>query len=353
MNCHDATARFSDLRDDRLSGVQRSELEGHLAICPACRQEWVRFQETVEALHGLGAVEPRPGFAARVREQIERPPWSRRLARRLFTPWKIKLPLEAAALVLLAVGTVFVYRRSPEMRQVVERLGPQQPPVSIAPERRTAAPDLMPALKEARKGGAGQQVGRLMGGVSGPRGDEVAPQTRADLEKSAGARSRMQPSPEGLPSVVAPPPPAGPPAAGREALQLPSPPAQPEAKSAAPRETEEMARSLSLLRSDPTPQPFRIMTLRTPDVAAAEERIREWVQQAGGRLLDPSPAGEPIPSGKRTFSVVIPTQAVARFDALLAELGQLFGKDLEVPTSREALISLTISPKTRFPAKTQ
>jgi hypothetical protein len=88
-------------------------------------------------------------------------------------------------------------------------------------------------------------------------------------------------------------------------------------------------------------------------VAAAEERVREWIQQAGGRLLDPSPTGEPPPSGKRTLSVVIPTQAVARFDALLAELGQLFGKELEVPPSREALISLTISPKNRFPAKTE
>jgi hypothetical protein len=70
-------------------------------------------------------------------------------------------------------------------------------------------------------------------------------------------------------------------------------------------------------------------------------------------LLDPSPAGEPIPSGQRAFSVVIPTQAVARFDALLAELGQLFGKEQEVPRSNEALISLTISPKSPPPAKSE
>jgi hypothetical protein len=95
------------------------------------------------------------------------------------------------------------------------------------------------------------------------------------------------------------------------------------------------------------------MTLRTPDVAVAEGRIREWVQQVGGRLLDSSSAGGPSRSGQRTFSVVIPTRAVARFDDLLAELGQLFGKEVEVPASREALILLTISPKTRFPAKTE
>jgi hypothetical protein len=70
-------------------------------------------------------------------------------------------------------------------------------------------------------------------------------------------------------------------------------------------------------------------------------------------LLDPSPAGEPIPSGQRTLSLVIPTPAVARLDALLAELGQLFGKEQEVPRSNEALISLTISPKSPPPAKSE
>jgi len=351
MNCHDASARFSDLRDGRLSGVGRTELEGHLAICPACRQEWAHFQETIEALHGLTPVEPSPGFAARVRAQIETPPWHRRLVRRLFVPWQVKLPLEAGALVLLAIGTILIYQRSPEMRQVVERPGPQQPAVPVERERRDAEPDLTPALKKPQKGQAWRYLAPLIGRASKPRGDEAAPKAKGDDDGSVGVRAGKLPSPEEL--AAPSPPPAGAPADRRETILPSSPLSQPEARPVAPREAEESTHALSAPAPPPAPQPFRIMTLRTRDVAVAEERVREWVQQAGGRLLDPSPAGEPIPSGQRAFSVVIPTQAVARFDALLAELGQLFGRELEVPPSREALLSLTISPKSPPPTESE
>jgi hypothetical protein len=233
------------------------------------------------------------------------------------------------------------------MRQVVERPGPQQPAVPVERERRDAEPDLTPALKKPQKGQAWRYLAPLIGRASKPRGDEAAPKAKGDDDGSVGVRAGKLPSPEEL--AAPSPPPAGAPADRRETILPSSPLSQPEARPVAPREAEESARSLSA----PAPQPFRIMTLRTQDVAVAEERVREWVQQAGGRLLDPLPAGEPIPSGQRAFSVVIPTQAVARFDALLAELGQLFGKEQEVPPSSEALISLTISPKNRFPAKTE
>jgi hypothetical protein len=335
MNCQEATTQFSDLHDGRMSGVERTELEAHLAVCLDCGQEWGRFRETIETLHGLGAVEPRPGFAGRVREQIERPPWFRRLTRWLFIPWKAKLPLEAAALVLLAVGIVVIYKRLPEMRQVVERPGPQQPLVSLEPGRRDELPEAPPSVKDTSRAEPMRRLAPLAGGVrTGPAGEEAR---RARLERDA--------------SVTQSPPPAGAVADGRATLQAPSPPSQSEVQPAPPSASEESARLLSAPAPSQAPQPFRIMTLRTPDVAVAEERIREWVQQAGGRLLDPVPAWQPTGPGQRAFSVAIPIQAVPRFDALLAELGQLFGKELEVSPSREALIHLTISPKTRIPAK--
>ena len=59
-----------------------------------------------------------------------------------------------------------------------------------------------------------------------------------------------------------------------------------------------------------------------------------------------SPAtGEPTPSSQRTLSLIVPVQAVGHLDALLAELGQVFGKEVEAPASHEVLVSLTISPK--------
>src|SRR3990170_3137226 len=216
MNCHDASARFSDLRDSRLSGGELAELEGHLATCPACGREWAHFQETIEALQGMTPVEPDPGFAARVRAQIETPPWHRRLARRLFIPWQVKLPLEAAALVLLAIGTVLIYQRLPEMRQVVERRGPQQPPVANEPERRDANREAPPPVKDAYPARSMRRSAPLAGGMRAVPADEVAPQGKADHDTSVGAVVRKPPSPEKSALAAPSPPPAGAPADRRE-----------------------------------------------------------------------------------------------------------------------------------------
>jgi anti-sigma factor RsiW len=303
MDCHDATARFSDLRDGHLGDGELAELERHLSACPACQQEWADFERMVGALQDLGAVEPGPGFAARVRAMIEAPPWHRRLARRLFMPWHIKLPIEAAALVLLAAGAVVLYQRTPEMRQAVERPEVLQAPGPVESERRDAVPR------------------------EGP-----APSTQPPPEPNLSAR----PSP----------PASRMPLARRELSELPSAPSKHEGR---PVERLESGKATQLLATPPpapaVPTPFRTMTLRTEDVGAAEKRIREWTRQVGGRLLDAPATGEPTPSSQRTLSLIVPVQAVGRLDALLAELGQVFGKELEVPASNEVLLSLTISPK--------
>jgi hypothetical protein len=290
MDCCDATGRFSDLRDARLKGGELVELERHLAGCPACRQEWAEFSQAIDALRILGPVEAAPGFAARVREQIEATPWHRRLARWLFIPWRIKLPLEAAALVLLAIGTLFVYQRSPGIHRVVEQPRVPATPLSTVKERRDAARAKRPEPREAER---------------------VPPML--DL--------------------------------GATVSQLPPEPPPKEAWPAERREPAETARPLAALAARPELAPFRIMTLRTPDVAAADERIRRWTGLVGGRSLDQPVAAEATPAGERVLALVVPLKAVPSLDALLAELGQLFGKELDVPRSDEVLISLTIAPK--------
>ena len=116
-----------------------------------------------------------------------------------------------------------------------------------------------------------------------------------------------------------------------------------------PVERLESGKATQLLATPPpapvVPTPFRTMTLRTEDVGAAEERIREWIRQVEGRLLDAPATGETTPSSQLTLSLIVPVQAVGRLDTLLADLGQVFGKELEAPASSEVLVSLIISPK--------
>ncbi len=322
MDCHDAIGRFSDLRDARLRGTELIELEQHLASCPACRQEWAEFSQAVEGLRSLGPVEPTPGFAARVRGEIEAPPWPRRLARRLFIPWQVKLPLGAAALVLLAIGTIFVYQRSPEMRQAVE-----QPRVPLArlptvEQGQDATTTERPDPREAEGVSPKPQAALSTGETPKAREDHTLPRAEGDGDQSAGAAPSRQLTAEPVPKETP------------LAEQL---------------EPEGAARPLAALTARPELTPFRIMTLRTLDVAAAEAQIRQWAGLVGGRSLDQSATQRATPAGERVLDLVVPLKAVPSLDALLAELGQLFGRELEVPPSNEVLISLTISPKPSGP----
>ncbi len=274
MDCHDATARFSDLRDGHLGDGELAELKRHLSACPACQQEWADFERTVGALKDLGAVEPSPGFAARVRAMIEAPPWHRRLARRLFMPWHIKLPIEAAALVLLAAGVVVLYQRTPEMRQVVERPEALQAPGPVESGRRDAILDEKLAGR-VEKGKVKPPRSSLpsSGEVQESRESVPPPRAKADLDRSVGMTPSTQPPPEPDLSARPSPPASRMPPARRELSELPSALSKHEGR---PVERLESGKATQLPATpspaSAVPTPFRTMTLRTEDVGAAEKR---------------------------------------------------------------------------------
>jgi hypothetical protein len=112
--CVEACELFSALVDEALSSTERSSLEAHLATCADCPRELERFRATVALLQGL----PRPrapvGFVDRVLARARPEPWPRRLGRWLFVPLRAKLPMEAAAVALVAVVAVYLVHRVPE-----------------------------------------------------------------------------------------------------------------------------------------------------------------------------------------------------------------------------------------------
>jgi anti-sigma factor RsiW len=158
MTCHDAREQFSALVDDALATEERAAVDAHLATCADCRRELQRFRDTVALMRAVAPVRAPAGFVDRVLEAARPAPWPRRLLRSLFLPWPVKLPMEAAAIVLVAVGVVLVYRGAPEiqhpvlvdssapaMRQGAENTAPQAP--APTPSRET---DAMRAMRDAR-----------------------------------------------------------------------------------------------------------------------------------------------------------------------------------------------------------
>jgi TolA-binding protein len=159
MTCHEAREAFSDLHDDVLPQPARDAVRGHLQVCPACQAEWSAFQQTIQALSTLGSAEPSPGFAARIRQQLDAPRWWERAARWLFLPVRVKMPVHAAALLVLGLAGLLLYERSPDLHKSTQPLTTRPPAAARGALRAPApaeAPELsrVPEAVKAKEGGA-------------------------------------------------------------------------------------------------------------------------------------------------------------------------------------------------------
>ena len=119
MRCEEIQVHLSAYVEDEIEPGERQAIEGHLLECARCRHEIELLRRTVSGLKSLEEIEVPPRLTASIQAGIEaqgRSRW-RDLTARLFFPLHIKLPLEAMALVLVALGAVYVYRSAPELAQ--------------------------------------------------------------------------------------------------------------------------------------------------------------------------------------------------------------------------------------------
>src|SRR5215510_3762807 len=113
MNCADVQKDLSDFLEKSVDNERARTIEDHLAICSLCNEELAGLAECQRLVSSLPMVEPPLGFTsqvmARVREAERRPS----LWERLFWPLRIKIPLQATAVVLIAVLTAYIYQNEP------------------------------------------------------------------------------------------------------------------------------------------------------------------------------------------------------------------------------------------------
>lgn len=117
MTCEQVREQLSAHLDDALATAERADLEGHLAGCAACRRALEQLRATVGLVAGLEPLHAPAGFVDRVVEAAHRRPWPRRLRAALLVPWRTKVPLEAAALLVVALGAVHLFERTPEVQE--------------------------------------------------------------------------------------------------------------------------------------------------------------------------------------------------------------------------------------------
>jgi hypothetical protein len=133
MRCEDNRLLHSGLLDGELAPDERARVQAHLVTCAECTAELAALARTLGMLHALPSARAPLGFVNRVIEAARPTPWHRRLERRLFRPLRVKLPLEAAAVLLVALGAVYVFQNTPELQQAARDEQSAPAPVPVAP----------------------------------------------------------------------------------------------------------------------------------------------------------------------------------------------------------------------------
>jgi hypothetical protein len=202
VTCHDARERFSALLDERLTREDRADLYGHLATCADCRRELAAVERTVALVRGTTPVRAAAGFVDRVVAAARPAPWHVRAARALLSPWPVKLPLGAAAILLVGGLAALLFRGIEEQQRAArDGAGAKSPDATIA----VPAPPSVPAtpVPPATTGGreassaeraesAGTEDRRADAGAA--RIGEPTPQAAREAATRAPAAARSAPA---------------------------------------------------------------------------------------------------------------------------------------------------------------
>ena len=198
MNCHEARERLSDFLDEALAAPERALVRAHLDGCPNCRRELDRLRATVSLLSRVERPRAPVGFVDRVTAAARPVPWYQRLGRRLFLPLGFKLPVQAAAMVVIAVLGVYLLQRTPEIRDAAR---PElfSPPLRSQPPGTTAVVPTPPPAADRRP--AREQKDLKAGKLDSGTVSEPAPRAIRESENTVRDERRLDSPQSSLPST--------------------------------------------------------------------------------------------------------------------------------------------------------
>ncbi len=162
MKHSDIRQNLSAYMDGSVTPEEKAIIDEHLESCPECRVALEELKKTAACIRELEEVEPPAWLAPKIMEKArEEAETKRGIFSRLFSPFPVKLSLEAAALVLVTVTGYLVFRvAQPEMdivgtaeKKETGKAAPmaEKPPAPAAPSLKKQARKEMAAGKREEK----------------------------------------------------------------------------------------------------------------------------------------------------------------------------------------------------------
>jgi hypothetical protein len=111
MECRNLREKLTAFVDEQLAPDEKKAVQEHLDTCPDCASHLEELRKTVAYARGLEGVEPPSWFTRKVMSKVrEEAGRNKGILLKLFYPLHIKIPLEAAAMLVIVVTAFYVLR---------------------------------------------------------------------------------------------------------------------------------------------------------------------------------------------------------------------------------------------------
>ena len=156
MECPEIKSLLSEYIDGTLDAETKEQVDQHVLTCGHCRKELASLKALVQELGSLEGVEPPKDFLDQLHKRLEKRSWFSNLLRSLFLPFRIKIPLQVAGAVAMAVLVFSVFHFQREEFRVAEapvvtpkeEVAKKQADLVVGTEKRATETKPRPALEK-------------------------------------------------------------------------------------------------------------------------------------------------------------------------------------------------------------
>lgn len=304
MTCHDARELFSALLDETLTREERADVYGHLVTCGECRRELAAIERTVALVRAASPVRAPVGFVDRVVKAARPTPWYVRAGRAALLPWPIKLPLAAAALLLVGGLAVLMFRGTPEQ----QRAARPAPEAQVFQDRSLSAPAAPPGSPPTTP--PAETPAKTPATPSRDAASNDQPSSAREQDRTAAVASRIDEADKRAETEKRD-------AESEQSFSRARAPA-PTAQSAPPAATDTLAKQETTSRTKAAAAPQVIARLAAPDRDTAERALAALAARLGGTV-----AGRRVEGDTSVVELMIPRQRYDDFTREAARLGVL------------------------------
>ncbi|MBN1843356.1 MAG: zf-HC2 domain-containing protein [Deltaproteobacteria bacterium] len=120
MECPKIRELLSDYMDGILNEEVKAKVEEHLLTCKGCKEELASLKALIEELGSLDSVDAPADFLENLHKRMETRSRFSRIMRKLFFPWRVKIPLELATAAAMAVLVIAIFRVQQPLQQITD-----------------------------------------------------------------------------------------------------------------------------------------------------------------------------------------------------------------------------------------